>query len=341
MSIGGFLAPRTEIRLVYQGTDISRDISDYFLGADYTDNSDGQVDDVSIKLRDDERLWVGAWYPEKGDTLTLDIVCLHRSGEGSRDVMPCGTFTVDELTSSGPPSVFEIKAVSVPVDPSIRREKKTRAWEAVTLFQIANDIADTGGLQLFYEADEIHYERRDQSDQADLAFLQRLCRDEGFSVKLTDNRLVIFSEQRFDQRPIITTIHRADCASHNINTQAHDLYADCKVTYRDAAKNQDIEYTFADPSVQNGKTLRVVKRVESLAEAERLAKSRLRAANKRETTGSVTIQGNPDLWAGGTIMLAGFGAFNGKYSIDKIANGVTSNGGFTQTLDLSLVLEDY
>lgn len=339
MSAGGFLAPRTEIRLVYQGADITRDIADYFISASYTDNSDGQVDDVTITLRDDEGLWVGSWFPSKGDKLTLDIICLHRRHEGSRDVLKCGVFTVDELSSSGPPSVFEIKAVSVPVDPSIRREKKTRAWESVTLFQIANDIAATGGLQLFYEAETVHYDRKDQSEQSDLAFLQSLCKDEGLSLKLTDNKLVVFEDKRFDQRPPITTIHRSECSQHSFTTQAHDLYSACTVTYRDAADDADLEYTFTDQNVPTGKTLNVIKRVESIAEAERLAKSRLRAANRRETTGSITIQGNPSLYAAGNVMLTGFGAFNGKYSIDKIANSV--GGGFSQSLDLTLVLEDY
>lgn len=339
MSYEGDLAARTEVRLVYEGKDITRDIADYFISADYTDNADGQVDDVTIKLRDDEHLWVGAWFPQKGDVLTLDIICLHRRHNNSRDALKCGSFTVDELTSSGAPSVFEIKAVSVPVDPSIRREKKSRAWESVTLFQIASDIAETGGLQLFYEAETINYDRRDQSDKSDLSFLMGLCKDDGLSLKLTDNKLVIFEEKKFDQRPPIATIKRTDVSSYNFSTQAHDLYASCTVSYRDAADDSDLEYTFTDPSIPTGKTLRVVKRVESIAEAERLAKSRLRAANKRETTGSVSIQGNTNLYGGGNVMIEGFGVFDGKYNLDSVTSSVSS--GFSQSLGLTLVLEDY
>src|SRR5699024_1990078 len=212
-------------------------------------------------LRDDEGLWVGSWFPSKGDKLTLDIICLHRRHEGSRDVLKCGVFTVDELSSSGPPSVFEIKAVSVPVDPSIRREKKTRAWESVTLFQISSDIAATGGLQLFYEAETVHYDRKDQSEQPDLAFLQSLCKDEGLSLKLTDNKLEVFEDKRFDQPPPIPTIYPPDSIQPRFTIQAHDLYSECTVIYRDAAAAADVEYTFTDPSVPTGKTLNVINRV--------------------------------------------------------------------------------
>src|SRR5699024_7514190 len=156
---------------------------------------------------------------------------------------------------------FEIKAVRVLFRSSIRREKKTRAWESVTLFQIANDIAATGGLQLFYEAETVHYDRKDQSEQSDLAFLQSLCRDEGLSLKLTDNKLVIFEDKRFDQRPAITTIHRSECSQHSFTTQAHDLYSECTMRYRYVADESDLAFTFTDPNVPTGKTLNVIKRV--------------------------------------------------------------------------------
>lgn len=337
-ALGGRLSPETELVVVYEGTNISADVAPYVIGFRYVDNAAGKVDDLTLTLRDDEGLWVGAWAPTKGDTITVTIRLKGPPGTPV-GAIPCGQFTVDEISASGPPRQFEIKAASVPVDRSIRRQKKSRAWEAVTLYQIASDMAGTGGLALYYDAPEIEYSRRDQHDETDLAFLDRLCIEEGLSLKVTDQQLVIFSEERAESTAALGTYAPETVESWRLTTQAHDVFAACTVAYTDPDTGKTLEYTFRDPNVTDGKTKKLPRRVDSLAAAERLAKKELRLANKHETTGSITVRGEPQNYAGGNITLADFGLFSGKYAIESVTHSV--GNGYTQALEIRKVLEGY
>lgn len=337
-ALGGRQSLTTELVVFYSGVNISADIAKFVVGCSYVDNASGQVDDLTLTLRDDEQLWIGPWSPQKGDTIDVTIRIKHPGGRAS--AVPCGKFTVDELTASGPPRVFEIKAVSVPVDRSIRRQKKSRAWEAVTLFEIASDMANTGGLLLVYDAPAIQYDRRDQHDEADLAFLQRLCKDEALALKVTDERLVIFSEENAEHGPTVASYAPGTVISWRFNSQAHDVFNACTVAYTDPQTGETLEYTYRDPNHPSGdKVRKVTRRVSSLAEAENLAKRTLRNANKREVEGEITVMGNAHVYAGSNVSLTGFGVFSGKYSVETVSHD-TSNG-YTQRLTIHKVLEGY
>jgi len=55
-------ARRTEIQLVFEGTDISADINKYLLTMTYTDNEEDKADDLQITLDDRENIWLGQWF---------------------------------------------------------------------------------------------------------------------------------------------------------------------------------------------------------------------------------------------------------------------------------------
>ena len=82
------------------------------------------------------------------------------------------------MSVSGAPRTFEMQAVSTPLNQPIRRKAITKAWESRTLRGIAEEIAAENGLQLFFDVEEDpQYDRRDQKEESNLAFLQRLCED--------------------------------------------------------------------------------------------------------------------------------------------------------------------
>ena len=80
--------------------------------------------------------------------------------------------------------------------------------------------------------------------------------------------------------------------------------------------------------------------VSSQAEADRLAKKKLREKNCEEFTGSFSSDGNMGLCAGETIEMLGFGNFSGKYIITQAKHDISSSG-FTSSVEIRKCLDGY
>ena len=78
---------------------------------------------------------------------------------------------------------------------------------------------------------------------------------------------------------------------------------------------------------------------ESAPTAKKMAKSKLRKANKKENTADIDVVGDPRLVAGVTVTLKNFGSFDGKWIIEKAAHKVSK--GYTTKLDLRRCLDGY
>ena len=57
---------KTLFDVIYQNVNITAHMSPDVLSMSYTDNEDGQVDDISIILKNDEGNWSGEWTPKNG-----------------------------------------------------------------------------------------------------------------------------------------------------------------------------------------------------------------------------------------------------------------------------------
>lgn len=77
-----------------------------------------------------------------------------------------------------------------------------------------------------------------------------------------------------------------------------------------------------------------------IAEAETLAKKKLREKNKDEVKVSMTLPGNVLLVGGVTVALSGWGTFDGKYFVEQAKHDV-GDSGYTTKIDLRKVLEGY
>ena len=337
------LAPRTHVKVIYEGVDISRDVSKDLLSLSYVDNEGGKADDIRLKLKNNHGYWSDPWLPAKGDTVTVFIIT--ESDQGVKE-LNCGSCQIDTIRFSGPPSIVDLSGMSVPFNTTIRRTKKSRAWESVRLSEIASDIAEAGGVELVFQpnpagADEQNtnpiYDRRDQREEADLAFLKRLCDDEGFSLKLTDRQLVIYDQSIMEFQPpsVHFELGENNILSFEFETQASDIYKKAIVQYKDPAEGVVNTFEYIDPAIQSGQELRIVRRTESPEEAERIAKAELKKKNRLETTAKLSVVGRVDLVSGVTVTLGGFGKFSGKYYVQKSEHKVEN--GYTTTMDLSFV----
>lgn len=271
------------------------------------------------------------------------------NGDGKDKVLDCGQFELDSIDASGPPAVVTIKATSLPYSAQIRQTEKSRAWEACTLSGIAREIAVANGMVCLYEsATDPLYERLEQYKVSDIAFLSELCHDAGISLKATNNIIVLFDQAAYEARNAVTTLRKGTGAyiRYQLSTGATDTeYASCRVSYTDPVTGRSIEAVAKvedyKADAKNNQQLEVTAKVSSIAEAKALAEKRLRLHNKYSQTATFTLPGNPDLVAGVTVMLEGWGSWSGKYMVSQAKHTIDNSGGYTTQVQLRRILEGY
>lgn len=355
---------RAWLIVTYNGKDISESLAQYVLSFSYTDNLTGQVDDISITLEDRAELWEADWMPERGATLDITICTYNWSDLYSEEQdLPLGKFGIDELEVSSAPNVVTIKAVAISIgdDSTLRSTLRSHTWENISVQKAANDIAWQNGMKLqWYCDDNPNIDKLEQNDESDLDVLQKICDDAGFALKVTTDTIIIFDVEKFEKEdvyaeyyhPGTTILNIVENQSKPVQTDAllnysfkakiRDVYKKCHVKYAKDKDKSVIESTFVAPDKKEkeGATLEVHQQVSSQAEADRLAKKKLREKNCEEFTGSFSSDGNMGLCAGETIEMLGFGNFSGKYIITQAKHDISSSG-FTSSVEIRKCLDGY
>lgn len=340
---------RTEVRLVFDGIDISADINKYLQSLSYTDNEQDKTDDLQITLDDREAIWLGNWLNKpsasKGMEIAAIIIQKNWYSDGKDRVLDCGTFQIDSIDGSGPPAKVTLKSGSIPYTSTIRTQKKTKAWEKIHLSAIANEIAKKNGLKCMFEsAFNPFYTRKEQVQESDIKFLQRLCKSAGISLKVTAKMIVLFDAAAYEKKSAVRKIMRGttDVLRYSFNTSFQDAsYSSCHVTYTNPNSKTTYEATFKAPKASgSGQVLEINEKVSSNAEAKIIAEKRLREKNSQEYKASFNLVGDARLVAGITVTVEGYGAFDGKYIIETASHSVSSSG-YKTDITLRRVLEDY
>ena len=348
---------RTTVTVTADGKDISSDLSPDLLSFSYTDNADGEADEISLTLKDPQAKWAGSWQPEAGLTLTASII---QAGGPHPGTLYCGTFYADSFRFASSPTIASLRAQSIPLNTPIRRKKKSRAWEKKSFRDIASEIAGENGLALVWDAEDAgSLDRRDQNKESDLEFITHLADEGGMAVKVDDTRLVIYGKEAYEQKdPVDTlTLHVSPLTSWEFSAEHSERYKSVTVTFRDPQKKSKKSaaskstqaggaadsnpavnsYTATDESAgDNAQEYEEKKRARSPDEARRMAEARLRQLNERAVKGSIAMLGDTSKAAGQVIALAGFGAFSGNYIIERATHDV-SDSGYTTRLDIRKV----
>jgi phage protein D len=338
--------PKPVFVVRYGHKDITSDITPFVTGVTYTDYLSGQSDELSLELEDTDGRWLDAWYPDKGDTLSVDI------GYDTAPLLPCGSFEIDEPEFSFPPSVVTIKALATGIKKSVRT-RVGRAYENTTLAAIAQRIAKRNKLTLVGKIREVRIDRVTQYQERDVEFLTRLGREFGYAFKIAGTKLVFTEMADLRETEATITIERTDCTSIQLRDKLKEVYQEAKVKYQNPKTKKLVVYGAKDGEVQvvgsttaEGKsggrqasadTLKITARSGSKATAQVKAQAALDTANMEQTAGSIALPGDQRLVAGITINLAGFGRLSGKYLVGQARHQIGRSGGYSTTLDIKRV----
>lgn len=306
---------KTAIKVLWDNNDITEYLEPFLTGVTYRDALSGESDVIELALMDKEHYLLNH-FPNRGSTVIVAI-----------NDLDFGSFEADEVDYSAPPSGMTLKANSISQNSELNQVDSSKSWESVLLSKIAKDIADASNVQLFYQADyDPEIARAEQAELSRLAFLENLCADNGLILKVADNQLVICEEKTLEDMPAATTLTWSDISRFDAKATLNEVYKDCQVNYKEARQNKNFSATATDPTKSTGRTLKINRRVNSQAEAERLAKHSLRDKNKKEFEVTLTLPLNLRLLAGVTVSLVDFGFFSGKWIIDESTHTVSNAG---------------
>lgn len=345
---------RARLILRYDNSNISAVISPYILSFNYEDNAKEQSDSLDLTLEDSKSLWHHGWFPIKGSKVSAMIVTENWNHQNMEETLNCGSFEVDEVSCSGSPQTVTMKAIAIPIKSKLRGEKKTKAWELMNLKDIGMWIASNNKVSFLFESDKNpKFDRVDQNKQSDLEFLSKIAKNVGLTVKFTDNKIVIFDESKYGQKKGIRKFIKgeSDILDWDFNTKTKEIYAGVVASYYDPNLKQNITVEYKPtnaPAV--GQMLKINESLnyadiknatkdQKKAKALDMAKGKLRAKNKYEFTGSITIVGDVSIVAGVNIQIENFGVFDGKYAVDKAVHSI--GNGYTTSIEIHRVLEGY
>ncbi len=280
----------------------------------------------------------------KGTEIHALVIQKNPYSDGKDKVLDCGVFEIDSVSYTGPPQKLSIKATSIPYKAELRQTKRSRVWENTTLKNMAEKIGKRSKFKVMYLSNSNPvYKRREQVNMTDIAFLKKMCKKAGISLKVTSKTIVLFDAADYEKKKEVKKIKagKGNILSYSFSTKTADTaYSSCHVIYTDPDTKQTIEATYTPENANSdGQTLEVKQKVSNVAEAKELARKSLRAKNKGETTAEFTLVGDVDYVAGITVRVYGYGEFNGKYIVEQATHSIT--GGYKVQIKLRSCLEGY
>ncbi len=357
----------TLLVITYNDKDISTDIQPYIQSFSYHDNSKLEIDDIDLSLENIDKRWFGdEWFPEDGDSITASIVKRRWDDELIEETLPCGKFYVDQIDFS--PGSVSIKALAIPSAGNLTKQENSKGWEKISLKNIAMDICNKHTMKLEYysEKDET-FDRVDQDKETDLAFLTRLCTDQGLNLKATENKVVIFDKEEFYEKEAVISVSSLDTdmiINYKFSHTTKEIYDKVEVSYYDPEKKKLVRETYTKDELEekrnaereaerkkenskasqrgqsknskNSKSSGPTKKVSGTG-GKNKAKAEMDEKNKEKETASMTLRGNFSLLAGQNVELTDFGKFSGKYAIEKSTHSLS--GAYTTDIELKRIKE--
>ncbi len=312
--------------LYFEGKEITKDLKPYILEIRYTDNTSA-VDELSIVLDNSTKEFTTSSYP----TPDLEIKLYIKNLE-TEEYIYCGTFKRDDLERGL--YLLTLKAVSIVKKSSIKTTKKNRNFQNLNLSQIVSQIATENNLTPIIEHDEdIKIKNILQQNETDSQFIQKLAEKYGYYQKITPDKLFFIKQEELENQPPITTIKENQLIRCSLSDTTAIIYKKAIVFYHHPQKNKDFKFEYEDPNIQVGEVLKINQKVESTEEAKKIAISKLKEKNKFKQSGTITVEGNPNLVAGATIELELEDLFSGKYFIEQSTHTINQNG---YTTDLQI-----
>lgn len=316
---------RPAFRITHDSADITSKIADRLLSLRVTDEAGVTSDQFDLAL--DNRDGAIA-IPETGAVLQVAM------GYEGQPLYDMGSYTIDEVESSGMPRTLSLRGKAADMKASLKNQKK-RDWEKTTLGKIVETIAAEHEMQakVADKYRDISVTHLDQTYESDMNVLTRLAEQYGAVMKPAGGFL-LFVERgvgvNADGHPLPTMpISIADTLDWRASIHERQFYARVGAHWRDKRKSA-VSYVYAgigDP------VMYVRHPQKSEADALAAAEAKLRQLSRGRTGLSITLRGQPVLCAEMPILVSLADPIaDGEWIIVRAAHRFDS-GGLTSSIE--------
>jgi phage protein D len=191
--------------------------------------------------------WLNEWYPDENAKLLVGIV---QTENGKPRFLDLGSFYVDEPTFNN--QRLSLKCLALPLDQTIREQVNSVAWEKITLKELISKIATKHELNYELHCDDIFFDRLDQDRETDLSFLKRILSETALSLKVTDDKLIVFNDDALIDNDNIDVFSIKDprIRSFTLKKKNQGIYDKVEVSYYDADKKKHIVETITKEELE-------------------------------------------------------------------------------------------
>ena len=231
-------ARNIRVIVIFNKVDISDEIAHSISSLNYTDNSKNAIDDLELELENLDYRWLKEWYPDENAQL---LVGIHEEKENETNFLDLGTFYVDEPTFEN--NRLNLKCLALPLDQNIRDQKNSVAWERITLKELVTQIANKHEMSAEIYADDEFFERLDQNQETDLAFINRIVKETGLNMKVSDDKIIIFDDEEMEKNDTVEIFNINDerIRSFSLKKKNKEIYDNVEVSYYDPDKKKVIK----------------------------------------------------------------------------------------------------
>jgi len=231
-------ARNIRVVVIFNKVDISDEIAHSISSLNYTDNSKNAIDDLELELENLDYRWLKEWYPDENAQL---LVGIHEELENETNFLDLGTFYVDEPTFEN--NRLNLKCLALPLDQNIRDQKNSVAWERITLKELVTQIANKHEMNAEIYADNEFFERLDQNQETDLAFINRVVKETGLNMKVSDDKIIIFDDEEMEKNDTVEIFNINDerIRSFSLKKKNKEIYDKVEVSYYDPDKKKVIK----------------------------------------------------------------------------------------------------
>lgn len=231
-------ARNIRVIVIFNKVDISDEIAHSISSLNYTDNSKNAIDDLEIELENLDYRWLKEWYPDENAQL---LVGIHEELENETNFLDLGTFYVDEPTFED--QKLTLKCLALPLDQNIRDQKNSVAWENITLKELVTQIANKHEMNAEIYAENVFFERLDQNQETDLAFINRVVKEIGLNMKVSDDKIIIFDDEEMEKNDTIEVFNIKDyrIRSFSLKKKNKEIYDKVEVSYYDPDKKKVVK----------------------------------------------------------------------------------------------------
>lgn len=324
--------------LKYNGIEAQEIISDDLDSFSFADKASGEADTIELNLSNRTGKWFHGYFPYSSDYIQVWITTEDWENRNKIAKLYCGKFAVDATNFTGFPERLSLNGMSVPCTNSFRVTQRNRTWKKSYTKAILRDMAESGNLELVYEAKDYPIEEISQSGKTNLQFAFSLCQEYGISLKIYNGKMIAYDQTEYEKKSAKYTLNR-NINSYGVKMEVTNLYDHVRIQY--TKDKSTMTYEFVPNGSKKKRLMYLTEKADSYADAETKAKAALRENMRNEVRISLSVMGDIKYKAAECFNLNGYGKLDGKYFVDSVRHTQSARGIYTCNIEAHRVVTGF